>query len=97
MKDLIASGRRCSAHIREFGDPEDPILSIVEDNLREFDAIDPASDGFCYPLDHSGTVPTLGKAPQTISLRLLNEAMEAVAVFFFCVRSELLSRLDYVA
>lgn len=89
--------REAHPHIIKLGDPNAPELANVEANLREFDRIDHAGDGFRYPLNLAGTTPTLDAAPANVNLRVLHEAMDAVAMFFGGVRAELSSRLDYVA
>lgn len=83
------------AHVVRLGDPAAPELANVEDNLREFEAIDPGSDGFRYPLNRARTARSLPNAPDYVNLRVLHEAMEALANFLSGVRSELGLRLDY--
>ena len=95
--NLLELWREAHPHIIELGDPAAPELANVENNLREFDRIDHAGDGFRYPLNRAGTLPSLGNAPANVNLRVLHEAMDAVATFLSCVRSELSARLDYVA
>jgi hypothetical protein len=63
----------------------------------QFDRIDHAGDGFRYPLNSAGSLPSLQNPPPNVSLRVLHEAMDAVATFLSCVRSELSARLDYMA
>lgn len=94
---LLDLWREALPHITELGDPAAPELANVENNLREFDRIDHAGDGFRYPLNLAGTDRTLGNAPASVNLRVLHEAMAAVGMFLSCVRSELSARLDYVA
>jgi hypothetical protein len=89
--------RDARPHIIKLGDPAAPELANVEHNIREFDRIDRGGDGFRYTLDVKGKTPNLGNAPANVSLRLLHEAMDAVGTFLSAVRSELSSRLDYVA
>src|SRR5690606_33395508 len=89
---LMKAARPISA---ELGDPETPILENVESNLREFDRIDRGGDGFRYPLDLDGD-PSLSNATESVSLRALHEAMDAVGTFLSCVGSELSARLDWV-
>jgi hypothetical protein len=88
--------REAHPHINELGDPAAPELANVENNIREFDRIDFGGDGFRYPLNLAGTVPSLGNAPANVNLRVLHEAMDAIAMFLSAVRSELSSRLNYV-
>lgn len=83
-------------YIAELGDPNAPELNIVEENLREFDRIDHHGDGFRYPLNRERTGPSLQAPPENVSLRLLNDAMDAVAMFLSAVRSELSARMDYI-
>ncbi len=83
-------------HIAELGDPSADELTIVEDNLREFDRIDHVGDGFRYPLNSARSHPSLQDPPANVNLRLLHEAMDAVATFLICVRTELSVRFDYV-
>jgi hypothetical protein len=93
--NLIGLWNAARPHIAELGDASAPELEIVQDNLREFDRIDRAGDGFRYPLNSSQSGPSLQAPPATVSLRHLHEAMDAVATFFSCVRQELSSRRDY--
>ena len=72
-------------------------MANVEDNLKEFDKIDPAADGFRYPLNSDRTLRSMPDAPEHVNLRVLHEAMEAVANFLSSVRSELGARLEYIA
>lgn len=82
-------------HIVRCGDPAAPELANVEANLTEFETIDPGSDGFRYPLNRDRTGPSLPNAPEYVNLRVLHDAMEALANFLSAVRSELGVRLDY--
>jgi hypothetical protein len=59
--------------------------------------IDPGADGFRYPLNWDRTARSLPNAPEYVNLRILHEAMEALANFLSGVRSELGTRLDYIA
>ena len=94
---LLELWREARPHIATLGDPAAPELAIVEDNLREFDRIDHLGDGFRYPLNSSNSLPSLRDPPDNVSLCALHEAMDAVATFFSCVRTELSVRLDCVA
>lgn len=95
--NLLDLWRVARSLLGRIGDPTAPELANVENNLREFDRIDQRGDGFRYPLDREGTLPTLQNAPDNVNLRLLHEAMDAVATFFSCARAELSHRLDCVA
>lgn len=94
---LLLLWKDARPHLEQLGDPNAPELLNVENNLSEFDRIDHFADGFRYPLNHSGTQPTLQSAPATVSLRRLHEAMEAVAMFLVCARTEQSARLDYLS
>lgn len=85
------------AHIIQCGDPNAPELVNVEANLREFEQVDPGADGFRYPFNRDRDARSLHAAPDHVNLRVLHEAMEALANFFDGVRSELSARLDYVS
>jgi hypothetical protein len=50
-----------------------------------------------YPLNSAGLLPSLQNPPPNVNLRVLHEAMNAVATLLSCVRTELSVRLDYVA
>jgi hypothetical protein len=89
--------RAARPHIATLGDPAAPELTNVENNIREFDRIDHGGDGFRYPLNVAGTQPSLQNPPPNVNLRVLHEAMDAVATFLSCVRTELSVRLDYIA
>ncbi len=92
LLDLWAAARE---HIVKCGDPAAPELTNVEENIREFENIDPWADGFRYPLNRDQTARSLPNAPDYVNLRVLHEGMEALANFFSGVRSELGVRLDY--
>jgi hypothetical protein len=94
---LLALWDDARPHIIQCGDPEAPELANVEANLREFEVIDPGADGFRYPLNRDRTARSLPNAPEYVNLRILHEAMEALANFLSGVRSELGTRLDYIA
>lgn len=94
---LLDLWRDARPHIIQLGDPNAPELANVEHNIREFHRIDPGGDGFRYTLDVNLTTASLANAPASVSLRLLHEAMDAVYMFLSAVKSELSSRLDYVA
>jgi hypothetical protein len=81
--------------ISQCGDPAAPELANVEDNIREFQNIDPGADGFRYPLNVKQTARSMPNAPDYVNLRVLHEGMEALANFLSAVRSELGVRLDY--
>jgi hypothetical protein len=66
-------------------------------NLREFERVDPGADGFRYPFNRERDARSLDRAPDHVNLKLLHEAMEALANFFDGVLSELSSRLDYLS
>lgn len=93
---LLELWKEARPHIVECGDPFAPELANVEANLREFGEIDPRSDGFRYPLNRDRTERSLPNAPEYVNLRVLHEAMEALANFLSGVRSELGVRLEYV-
>lgn len=93
---LLDLWKAARPHIAKLGDPAAPELANVENNLVEFDRIDHLGDGFRYPLNSARTGPSLQSPPESVSLRFLHEAMDAVAMFLLCVRSELSARLDYV-
>ena len=93
LLDLWSEAR---GYIAECGDPEAPELTNVEANLREFQTIDPGADGFRYPLNRKQTDRSLPNAPDQVNLRVLHEAMEALANFFSAVRMELGQRLEYL-
>ena len=93
--NLLKLWREAHHHIAAIGYAKAPELANVENNLREFDLIDRVGDGFRYPLNRAGTLPSLQNAPANVNLRVLHEAMDAVATFLSCVRSEMSARLDY--
>ena len=78
---LLDLWRDALPYITELGDPAAPELANVESNLREFDQIDHAGDGFRYSHNLAGTDRSLANAPASVSLRILHEAMDAVATF----------------
>lgn len=86
LLDLWSEAR---THVVLCGDPTAPELSHVEANLREFETIDPWSDGFRYPLNRDRTDRSLPRAPEYVNLRVLHDGMEALANFLSAVRSEL--------
>lgn len=94
---LLDLWREARPHIATLGDPAAPELTTVENNLREFDRIDHVGDGFRYPLNSAGSLPSLHNPPPNVGLRVLHEAMDAVATFLSAVRTELSVRLDYLA
>lgn len=82
-------------HIVQCGDENAPELRHVEANLREFEAIDPWSDGFRYPLNRDRTDRSLPNAPDFVNLSALHAGMEALANFLSAVRDELERRWKY--
>ncbi|MDP3177669.1 MAG: hypothetical protein Q8M76_07180, partial [Spirochaetaceae bacterium] len=62
-----------------------PAVANVEANIAEFVKIDPGADGFRYPRGRGLRDKSLPKAPTLVNLRLLHEAMEALANFLFGV------------
>lgn len=92
---LLTLWNEARPHIIKCGDPAAPELGNVEANIREFEMIDPSSTGFRYPLNQALTEGSLPNAPEWVNLRVLHDAMEAVANFLSGVRSELGVRLDY--
>ena len=81
--------------IEQCGDPAAPELTNVQDNLREFETIDPWADGFRYPLNREQTGRSLPNVPEHVNLHVLHQGMEALSNFLSAVRSELGVRLDY--
>jgi len=94
---LMKLWKEARPHIIQCGDPNAPELANVEANLREFEHVDPGADGFRYPFNRDRDARSLDRAPDHLNLRVLHDAMEAVANFFDGVRSELSSRSDYLA
>lgn len=92
---LIDLWNEARPHIIQCGDPDAPELDHVEANLREFERIDPWSDGFRYPLNRDRTARSLPNAPEYVNLAVLHEGMEALANFLSAVRSELGRRQEY--
>jgi hypothetical protein len=95
--NLLDLWRVARPYIAELGDPAAPELENVENNLIEFDRIDHFGDGFRYPLNHARTGPSLQNPPASVSLRLLHEALEAIATFFLGVRAEQSYRSGYIS
>jgi hypothetical protein len=71
-----------------------PEVRNVEANIIEFEKIDPSAQGFRYSFDKSGT-RILKTAPDMMNLRVLHEAMMAVANFLSGVSSVLHERWEY--
>ena len=84
---LLDLWRDARPHITQCGDPAAPELDNVEANLREFETVDPWSDGFRYPLNRDRTGRSLPNAPEYVNLRVLHDGMEALANFLSAVRS----------
>ncbi len=85
---LLQLWKEARPHLEQLGDPNAPELANVESNVCEFERIDQFADGFRYPLNRARTEPRLHSPPPTVSLRRLHEAMDAVATFLLCARSE---------
>ena len=83
--DLLKLWNDAKPHVVKCGDPTAPELSNVEANILEFAKIDPGSDGFRYPMGSDLSTPSLPGAPELVNLRVLHEAMEAVANFLSAV------------
>jgi hypothetical protein len=94
---LMKLWREARPHIIQCGDPNAPELANVEANLREFEQVDPGADGFRYPFNGDRDTRSLDGVPDKVNLQVLQDSMEALANFFEGVRSELSSRLDYLA
>lgn len=68
----------------------------VEASIGEFEKIDPKADGFRYPLAKNGVDASLSSEEPYVNLRLLHEAMVALANFFDAVRMDMSVRLDHL-
>lgn len=81
--------------VLQTGDPRAPEIATVEANIKEFERIDPYADGFRYPLDRGQAGPSLPNVPDLVNLRVLQDAMEALANFLSAVTSELRRRIEW--
>jgi hypothetical protein len=55
-------------HVVQCGNPNAPELVNVEANIREFEQVDPESDGFRYPFNRDRDARTLEGAPTYLNL-----------------------------
>lgn len=94
---LLSLWNEARPHVIQCGDSTAPELANVEANLREFETIDPGSDGFRYPLNRDRTARSLPSAPEYVNLARLHEGMVALANFLSGVGSELGGRVAYRA
>lgn len=86
---LLRLWREAKPYIERTGPEDSSELVNVEQNIMEFDRIDPGSTGFRYPVASGGQLASLVDPPDVVNLRSFHEAMLAVSNFFGAVWSVL--------